>query len=99
RGVAIGVKYCGFRSEDGVKPAKIPRAARGRRQCRQERVAGALARSLIVEKEEGPVLDDRSAGTEAELVQLEWRDGIGGRVEVVFGIEGAVPQELIHRAV
>lgn len=98
-GVAIGVNGgCGG-VENGPESAEIPIAPGRWRQRSKERVAGALARALIIEKEERPVLDDRTAGAESELIQFERWDGVGGGIEVIFRVERAVAQKLVNRPV
>ena len=93
---AVGVDLAGVRVLD--RPVEDAVAlVRGRhRQVRQGR--GLAAQGFEIGKEEGLVLDHRSAEDAAELVLLEDRLAVG-RLEISYGIQVRVAQELPCRAV
>src|SRR5260370_6591213 len=89
--VAVGVDDGGGGVENRLKSAEISVAPGRRRHRSEERMAGALSRSLVIGEEEGAVFCNRPAYRSTELVQLERWDGGGGRAEKVSRIKRAVP--------
>ena len=94
-----GIKYRTKSAEISIAPGQW-------RNCSEKGVPRALTSPLIIEKEKRPVFaaidfrdEDRSTRAEAELVQLERRNRVGGGIKKVFGIEGAIPQKLVERPV
>ena len=57
-------------------------------------------RSCVIREEKRAVLDDWAANKDAKLVAMQQRLGsVAGRVEIVSGIQGIVPQVLVRTAV
>src|SRR5215472_16525984 len=76
--------------------AEVPTAFGKRGHCASLRFALAVAKSLVVSKEESLILDDGSAERSAELVLLE-RLGLSG--EVIRRVERVVAEEFPQSAV
>src|SRR5580658_3937355 len=57
-----------------------------------------LPESLVVDKNEGTIMLQWPSDSSAELIADEWWDRIGGRIEVVLGIEGRIPMQFPQRS-
>src|SRR5690349_7612249 len=75
---------------------QLTRASIGRRHHVNIGDIQRLSQTLIVAENKSRVLTDRASRAASELVALKWRNPRA--VEVIPGVEGAVPNELVCRA-
>jgi hypothetical protein len=90
---------CGTRRYGRISVAEDAVASVQSRHGLDRSNALGLPNGFEVGKEEGTVLNDRSASGPAELIALERRLRGGGILEEIPRVEGTVPEKLINAAV
>src|SRR5271166_1415505 len=82
----------------GIRTQRAATRCRGR-HGRDRCDALRLANGFVIGEEKGVVLYNRPSDCPAELVALEWRNGLGGIVEIILSVKPAIAEKFVSAAV